>query len=397
MTDIPRALNCFVLNNFNLETKKIVLQKGVIDVTKESVKKILGFPLGRKQFSKLPFKTKEDKCYEEWTNQFEDKKMIQLQDIKMKIVSANKEDTNFRMNFIALLINSLIESTSSGKANTNTLNYILLYLDRIKADVLKVERTFLVICHWTSEKIKMTETFEKDELGDFGIGNFNDELYEEVVMINFDAVFKENNEDNQEKNGNADVQDNNSDDVEDDNGDDNDETKKKNGGGILKEEHQGKNKDNGGEDIEIAGKNKDGGEDETDNNDQGLDDMNLHNEVDENEKGGNNEEEQNDGGGGLESKNIEGKNANKAEGRTGEDTQIVEEGVEGKNLEGINSDKGKEITGEEPQIIREGMEGNNIEGNNDKKREGITGEQPQRVEEGVDVKNIEGMNDKKGK
>nr|KAJ0216731.1 hypothetical protein LSAT_V11C300128920 [Lactuca sativa] len=212
----------------------------LIDVTKESVKEILGFPLGRKQFSKLPFRTKEDKCYEEWTNQFDDKNMIWLQDIKMKIVSTNNSNMNFRMNFIALLINSLIESSSSGKANTNPLNYItsktkienidwcsylvqailmdhlliwwyLLYLDIIKSDVLK------------------------DDLGDFGTGDFNDEYvneelndeaYEQVVMnkymkldmliedrinkspenitlnhlkISFDAIFKDKSEDNKEK------------------------------------------------------------------------------------------------------------------------------------------------------------------------------------------------------
>nr|KAJ0197988.1 hypothetical protein LSAT_V11C700348570 [Lactuca sativa] len=62
MKEVQGALSCFVLKNFNSETKKIVLQRGVIDVTKES-------------FSKLPFRTKEDKCYQEWTNQFEDKKM----------------------------------------------------------------------------------------------------------------------------------------------------------------------------------------------------------------------------------------------------------------------------------------------------------------------------------
>ncbi|CAI9264940.1 unnamed protein product [Lactuca saligna] len=125
MTEVPGALSCFVLKNFNSEIKKIVLQRGVIDVIKESVKEIVVLPLGRKQFSKLLFKTKEDKCYEEWTNQFDDKQMIRLQDTKMKIVSTNKTNMNFTMNFIALLINSLIESSSLGKANTNPLDYII--------------------------------------------------------------------------------------------------------------------------------------------------------------------------------------------------------------------------------------------------------------------------------
>nr|KAJ0198477.1 hypothetical protein LSAT_V11C700344380 [Lactuca sativa] len=385
----------------------------VIDVTKESVKEILGFPLGRKQLSKLPFRTKEDKCYKEWTNQFEEKKMIRLQDIKMKIFSTNKADMNFWMNFIALLIKSLIKSNSLRKANTNPLNYItsktkirnidwcsylidyliknkpsfdpsnptsnfngpcaylvLLYLDIIKSDVLKVERTRPVICHWISEKINMRETFEKDEVVDFGTGDFIDEFveeesnenaYEEKAMIkyrNFGAIFDDENEDYQEKNGNDDVQDENNDDEEDGNGDDNNEEKKKNvgrkniEGGIGEENENRNNKEKiKMRDVKILKEQVSGEEDETDNNDQGLDDMNLHDEAIENDKGGDIEEEQNVEGGGVEGKNIEGNNAKKGERRTNEEPRRVGEGVEGKNLERMNADKGKGIIGEEQNSV----------------------------------------------
>nr|KAJ0196793.1 hypothetical protein LSAT_V11C700355900 [Lactuca sativa] len=58
------------------------------------------------------------------TNQFENKTMVCLQEIKMNIISSNKADLNFKMNFIALLINSSIESSSSEKENMHLLNYI---------------------------------------------------------------------------------------------------------------------------------------------------------------------------------------------------------------------------------------------------------------------------------
>ncbi|CAH1454070.1 unnamed protein product [Lactuca virosa] len=44
MIDVPGALSCFVLEKFNSKTKKIVMEGGVIDVTRESVNQILGFP-----------------------------------------------------------------------------------------------------------------------------------------------------------------------------------------------------------------------------------------------------------------------------------------------------------------------------------------------------------------
>ncbi|CAH1432144.1 unnamed protein product [Lactuca virosa] len=126
MTEVPGALSRYVIDKFDPTKMKIVLREGVeIDVTRESVNQMLGFPLGKKQFSKLPFRKENDKCYDEWTEQFENKKMIRLHEIKMNILASDNADMNFQMNFIALLINSLIESSSCGKANTYPLNYIM--------------------------------------------------------------------------------------------------------------------------------------------------------------------------------------------------------------------------------------------------------------------------------
>ncbi|CAH1415980.1 unnamed protein product [Lactuca virosa] len=115
MIDVPGALSCFVLQKFNSKTKKIVMEGGVIDVTRESVNQILGFPLGKTKFSSLPFRIADDNSYEKWTERFDNKSIIRLKEIKMKIVSSNKSDMNFKLNFLALLINSLIETSSSGK------------------------------------------------------------------------------------------------------------------------------------------------------------------------------------------------------------------------------------------------------------------------------------------
>nr|KAJ0190417.1 hypothetical protein LSAT_V11C800440680 [Lactuca sativa] len=161
LIEVPEALNCFFLQKFDSTTKKLI--------------------------------------------------MIRLQKIEIKIVSLNKADMNFKMNFIALLINSLIESSSSGKANTHPLNYItkktkinkiywcsylieclvktkksfdpssaissfngqsaylvFLYVDSVKDELIKVDRKRPLICHWSTEKMKMRENCEKEELGDFG-------------------------------------------------------------------------------------------------------------------------------------------------------------------------------------------------------------------------------------
>nr|KAJ0226072.1 hypothetical protein LSAT_V11C100036710 [Lactuca sativa] len=67
MIDVPGALSCFVHQKFNSKTKKIVMEEGVIDITRESVNQILGFPLGKTKFSRLPFRTADDNSYEKLT------------------------------------------------------------------------------------------------------------------------------------------------------------------------------------------------------------------------------------------------------------------------------------------------------------------------------------------
>nr|KAJ0223109.1 hypothetical protein LSAT_V11C200084180 [Lactuca sativa] len=197
ITKVPGALSRYVVDKFDSTKMKIVLREGVeIDVTRESVNQMLGFPLEKKQ----------------------------LHEIKMNIVASDNADMNFQMNFIALLINSLIESSSCGKANTYPLNYVmkntnirnidwcsyllnclvktkrsvdssnptsnfvgpsaflvLLYVDRVHYSVVIAERKRPVICHWTSEKMKLREIYEKEILTQFGIGDLNEDFVEEDI------------------------------------------------------------------------------------------------------------------------------------------------------------------------------------------------------------------------
>ena len=124
MTDVPGALIYYVLDCFNEKTRKIEFPTGDIDVTRESINQILGFPMGSIKLKSMGFRGAEDRTYNNWENQFKKKTLIRLNEIKMKLASSNEADMNFNMNFIALVINSLCESSSCGKANYYDLNYI---------------------------------------------------------------------------------------------------------------------------------------------------------------------------------------------------------------------------------------------------------------------------------
>nr|KAJ0208018.1 hypothetical protein LSAT_V11C500272330 [Lactuca sativa] len=216
-------LNMKMTEKFDPTKVKIILREGVeIDVPRELVNQILGYPLGKKLFSKLPFRKENDKSYmTNGLNNLKTKKMIRLHEIKLNIIALDNADMNFQMNFIALLINSLIESSSPEKSNTYTLNYImkntnirninlysyflnclvktklsfdpsnptsnfvrpsaflaLLYVDKVHCSVVNAERKRPVICHWTSEKMKLREIYEKEILKEFATGHFNEEFVE---------------------------------------------------------------------------------------------------------------------------------------------------------------------------------------------------------------------------
>nr|KAJ0213393.1 hypothetical protein LSAT_V11C400191770 [Lactuca sativa] len=57
----------------------------------------------------------------------------------------------------------------------------LLYVDRVSFEVLKVKRTCPVICHWTTEKVKMREDYEKEKIGVFGTRELNEEFIQEEL------------------------------------------------------------------------------------------------------------------------------------------------------------------------------------------------------------------------
>ena len=61
----------------------------------------------------------------------------------------------------------------------------LLYVDRVKFDLLQVQRTRPTISYWTSEMIRLREDFEQEE-GGFGLREVNGPYVEEVENVSDD-------------------------------------------------------------------------------------------------------------------------------------------------------------------------------------------------------------------
>nr|KAJ0224247.1 hypothetical protein LSAT_V11C100033290 [Lactuca sativa] len=100
----------------------------------------------------------------------------------------NKEDKNKKINWCSYMIECLVKTKQSFAPSNATSNFkgpsaylLLLFVDTVKFELIKAERKHPVIRHWTTNKMKMIETYEKKELGDYGTGKLNEEFIEEEL------------------------------------------------------------------------------------------------------------------------------------------------------------------------------------------------------------------------
>nr|KAJ0205764.1 hypothetical protein LSAT_V11C500272320 [Lactuca sativa] len=368
MNEVPGALSCYVVEKFDPINMKIILREGVeIDVSRES---------GKNSFQNFHFEKKMIKVMTNGLNNLKTKKMIRLHEIKMNIVASDNADMNFHMNFIALLINSLIESSSLGKANTYTFNYImkntnisntnwysyllnclvktklsfdpsnptsnfvrpsaflvLLYVYMVNCSVVNAKRKQPVICHWTSEKMKLRAIYQKEILKEFATGHFNEEFdYEQMILMK-SRKFNKNVE--EDKGNDDDDDDDDDEDDEDKDNDDDDYDNEDNDDSCdnVKDKENNEQENNG-----VEGRNENEIE-KTNERVGNVDEGDTREGVEGNNLDGNNAREKNVQGEGVEDKNLDGKNV-------GEEKQNVQErGVEAKKLDEKN-------TSEEKQNIR---------------------------------------------
>ncbi|CAI9294152.1 unnamed protein product [Lactuca saligna] len=72
---------------------------------------MLGIPMGDQKVEDLSFRPAKDECYSKWISQFHKAENIRLNDITNAIISSKEADFNFKLNFIVLFCNTLVEST----------------------------------------------------------------------------------------------------------------------------------------------------------------------------------------------------------------------------------------------------------------------------------------------
>ena len=128
ITEVPGAIAYYMLDNFDTTTNKINWLCGSIEVTTDLVNQIMGFPVGTMSFDDLQYPDTADTTYSDWQSQFDKKNTIRINEIKTKIILSDEADMNFKLNFLEIMINSLIESSSHGKANYCNIPFFVFRL-----------------------------------------------------------------------------------------------------------------------------------------------------------------------------------------------------------------------------------------------------------------------------
>ncbi|KAL4592180.1 hypothetical protein LXL04_005166 [Taraxacum kok-saghyz] len=207
----PTKIGYYAVKNFDPKNMVLKVNKGVINITREHVHKLLGLPLGRVKIDDMEYRSKEDKTVDDWYDQFDGRKDIRPHAVKEAMTCAEHLDLMFKVNLFVLLCNTLGKTNSMGTCDVSTLPKVtkdldlsnfdwcsnvlkcledtrfswnessatsyyfghiirltLLYVECVRFDGFKIEHGIPAICYWTVDNMRKREELE---LNSIGLGN----------------------------------------------------------------------------------------------------------------------------------------------------------------------------------------------------------------------------------
>ncbi|CAI9299437.1 unnamed protein product [Lactuca saligna] len=209
---IPLKLCHFVLKHYDEGTNSILIKGKKIKITKEKNHKVFGLPKTGKSLFDLDKVSEDHQVFDGWMKELEDGKANET-NYKKIIQKSEQVDMNFKLGFIALFVNTFVESIPMGTNNLvpvralvevddiskidwcayflyyvkkskrrwlpdnpkcyyigPMLLLLLIYCDEIECKLQKIERKTPLVTMWTVDKLKERQSFEI-EAGGYGVGN----------------------------------------------------------------------------------------------------------------------------------------------------------------------------------------------------------------------------------
>lgn len=120
---IPSTLGLHVARNFDPYTMTIKTAKGPIHITEESIRDILGCPMGYIRYDSCSTDDYGVGVKAEWMEQFE-RELIRPTDVSRQIMMSSVSDSNFKLNFIVVFCNTMGHCKYNGLCDLNVLSRV---------------------------------------------------------------------------------------------------------------------------------------------------------------------------------------------------------------------------------------------------------------------------------
>ncbi|XP_042758254.1 uncharacterized protein LOC122198147 [Lactuca sativa] len=125
---LPGKLCYYLVDNFVSSTCAIRLINGEVKITKDTLHSMFGLPNGGLDFKIMPSCVKTYPLLVAWKDQFEDGK-YNITNYLKKIQGTHKGDEFFKLNFLALFINTMLESELMGSCKVDFIDKLVLCKD----------------------------------------------------------------------------------------------------------------------------------------------------------------------------------------------------------------------------------------------------------------------------
>ncbi|CAI9286056.1 unnamed protein product [Lactuca saligna] len=206
----------YIVRNFNADRMVLKLHHGEIPINRQVIHEMLGLPLGHVTIKSMPYREVTDDTITVWRKQFEDEDNIRPRAVQQVIMQSTRADLMFKVNIFVLLCNTLGQSMSMGTCDLSMLSKVtkdldlsdidwcgyvfdclketksawnpnnkkgfyvgpiilllLLYLESVRCDSVKIVRCRPAICCWSVDKLRERERVECRTIG-LGMGELQD-------------------------------------------------------------------------------------------------------------------------------------------------------------------------------------------------------------------------------
>ncbi|CAI9268711.1 unnamed protein product [Lactuca saligna] len=166
-TSYPGQLSYYLLDVYDTDSRRLVLQNSVIKITEQTMHDMMGLSIDGEDINELPLYDKGNQILEEWKGQYTGDK-FNVEEYLRRIQATTKDSLMFTLNFLTLFVKNFIESMLMG---TNQIK-VLVYVYNMKY-AIKLGKRLPFNGHITGANLLEIQRFE------ISVGGFGRQFWDE--------------------------------------------------------------------------------------------------------------------------------------------------------------------------------------------------------------------------